>query len=273
MECVNCGGIGHSFRDCKSPVMSYGVVAVKIVDGLPKYLLIQRRDSMSYVEFLRGKYRSDDNVYITLLIAGMTADEHKRLLSQPFDMLWTNLWNSQNNRQYRNEYELARRQYEALKNTGDTYGKLLAVYIEENKSIWSTPEWGFPKGRRNSYETPLTCAIREFTEETGLAKKTIHFVKDIDAYVEQYVGTNGITYKQTYFLATCTEDVSAHLETSNRIMTREVGDISWLSYDEALARIRTTNPEKRAMLTRIHSDVTTRHKDKFGNEWTVVGTR
>jgi len=246
-----------------------------MTDGVPKYLLIQRRDSMSYVEFLRGKYRPDDKTYITLLIQGMTSIEHSRLLSLPFDTLWSNLWNNQNNRQYRNEYEVARRQFEALKNTGDTYGKLLAVYIEENKSCWSTPEWGFPKGRRNTGETPIACATREFTEETGLAKKTIFFVKDIDWYIEQYTGTNGIVYKQTYFLAACTEDVDAHLETSNRIMTREVGDICWLSYDDAFARIRSTNPEKRALLTRIHNDVITRHKDKLkvSVEWTVVHGR
>ena len=56
MECVNCGKMGHSFRECTEPVLSFGVIAVKFIDNEPYYLLIRRRDSLSYVEFLRGKY-------------------------------------------------------------------------------------------------------------------------------------------------------------------------------------------------------------------------
>ena len=39
--------------------------------------------------------------------------------------------------------------------------------INNSKTNWITPEWGFPKGRRNYMETDNSCAIREFNEETG----------------------------------------------------------------------------------------------------------
>ena len=72
MQCVNCGILGHSFRDCKEPVMSFGICAIKFIDNAPHYLLIRRRDSLAYVEFLRGKYKMNQQEYIQLLLNGMT---------------------------------------------------------------------------------------------------------------------------------------------------------------------------------------------------------
>lgn len=254
--------------------MSFGIVAVKLKDDVPHYLLIQRRDSMAYVEFLRGKYKLEDAAYIKMLLNGMTPEERTRLLNTPFETLWTNLWNSQNTRQYRNEYEMARKQFDTLRNTGDTYGRILASFVYEAESKWPTPEWGFPKGRRNTSESIKTTALREFTEETGVPKQAVTILQGLDPYVEQYIGTNGITYKQTYFLGLCKPDVVARFEENNRIMTREIGDLAWLPFEDALERIRPTNKEKRAMLTQLHKDVTTKHRERLASsiEWTTVGT-
>jgi len=56
-----------------------------------EYLLIQRRDSLGYIDIMRGKYRLDDVDYISQQIRGMTRDEQERLISVPFDMLWEQL--------------------------------------------------------------------------------------------------------------------------------------------------------------------------------------
>ena len=100
MECVNCGKLGHTFRDCTEPVMSFGICAIKFLEGVPHYLLVRRRDSLCYVEFLRGKYKMDKIDYIHLLINGMTVEERGRLLMKPFEKLWSDLWNGQNTRQF-----------------------------------------------------------------------------------------------------------------------------------------------------------------------------
>ena len=136
MECANCGVIGHTFRDCAGPVLSYGVIAVKFLSGVPHYLLVRRRDSISYVEFLRGKYKMDNPEYITLLINGMSHEERRRLLSGEFNTLWETLWNSQNTRQFRNEYEMAHRTFDAIRNTGDVHGRLLVEYVERATETW-----------------------------------------------------------------------------------------------------------------------------------------
>jgi 8-oxo-dGTP pyrophosphatase MutT (NUDIX family) len=255
MECGNCGKHGHTFRDCKDPVMSFGICAVKFIDDIPHYLMIRRRDSLAYVEFLRGKYRLESVKYIETLIQGMTKEERERLVSSTFDKLWENLWFSQITRQFRNEYENAKRTFEAIKHTGDTNGKLLIRYIDEVTTEWVDAEWGFPKGRRSIQESETACALREFAEETGIAKKCVTIVKNELPLYEEYIGTNGIPYKQIYYIGVCNKETIALHQPNNKVMSREVGNIGWFSYEEAFHKIRETNKEKRVVLTTLHTRV------------------
>ena len=52
------------------------------------------------------------------------------------------------------------------------------------KPIYKTPEWGFPKGRRNLYEKDLNCALREFSEETGYSSKSINLIESLVCFPE-----------------------------------------------------------------------------------------
>ena len=253
MECGNCGKHGHTFRDCKDPVMSFGICAVKLVDATPYYLMIRRRDSLAYVEFLRGKYKLDNVSYITTLLNGMTIEERGRLLETPFDKLWENLWYSQITRQFRNEYETARRIFDLIKNTGDSNGKLLTRYIDDATTRWTDAEWGFPKGRRSIHESEPNCALREFTEETGIPNKFVKIVPNTSPLYEEYIGTNGIPYKQIYYIGICANDTIAQHQPNNKVMSREIGNIGWFSFEEGIQKIRETNKEKRNVLRSLHA--------------------
>lgn len=252
MECVNCGKIGHVFRDCREPVVSYGVLAVKFVEDQPHYLMIRRRDTLSYVDFMRGKYKMDKQDYIQMLIDGMTIEERTRMLHTPFDTLWINLWNHVHTRQYRNEYETAKRAFETLKSTGDVYGRMLNKYIHDASTTWAEPEWGFPKGRRSLHETEQACALREFGEETGISVHHLKLVSDVPPIVENYVGSNGIPYRHVYFVGVCSADAAVAFQPSNRVMSREVSGIEWKTFDSAYLSIRPTNVEKRTVLSKLH---------------------
>lgn len=222
-------------------------------EGEPHYLLIRRRDSLGYVDFLRGKYSLSNTSYIATLLASMSGEELARLLVRPFDELWTNLWNAQNTRQFRLEYESAKRTFDSFRATGDIAGKTLSRYVAEVPSTWREPEWGFPKGRRSSHETELACAAREFAEETGIPTKDLRIRAGFAPEREEYVGSNGIAYRHIYYIADCDKD--ATLNATNRVQTREVGDIGWFSFADAYLRIRDTNPEKRAVLGRVHGRI------------------
>lgn len=235
--------------------MSFGICAIKFLENVPYYLLVRRRDSLCYVEFLRGKYKMDKIDYIHLLINGMTVEERGRLLTKPFEKLWSDLWNAQNTRQFRTEFENARRNFEILKTTGDRNGKTLALYISTATGVFTEAEWGFPKGRRALKEKEQECALREFKEETGIPVKCIHIL-DEPPLIEEYVGTNAIPYKQTYFVACCKPNIVANIQPNNHIMKREIGDISWFTFEAAMAHIRESNVQKRAVMTELHRRIT-----------------
>jgi len=184
----------------------------------------------------------------------MTNDEHRRLLTQSFDDLWNILWNYQNTRQYRNEYEHAKHLFEKLKDTGDTTGRKLEEYITHCSTSWDEPEWGFPKGRRSHYETEFMTAVREFREETGWSHILPACSTEIPPETELYTGSNGIMYRQVYYIGMCKLETSdVKIDKANRVQSREVSAVAWYTFDDAIKMIRPTSPEKRRIVETIRS--------------------
>ena len=93
MYCNNCGGKGHLFRMCKDPVLSCGILLLDS-HSLPvkpqnvNILMIRRKDSMSFTEFIRGKYDINNKEYIKTLLKNMTLKEQALIASEPFEILW-----------------------------------------------------------------------------------------------------------------------------------------------------------------------------------------
>jgi hypothetical protein len=62
--CNNCGIAGHTFNNCKFPITSVGIIAYRYnLRGEREYLLIRRKDTIGYIEFMRGKYSLNKNAY------------------------------------------------------------------------------------------------------------------------------------------------------------------------------------------------------------------
>jgi hypothetical protein len=57
-----------------------------------RVLMVRRKDSMSFMEFIRGKYEETDNNYICRLVENMTQDEQQKIMTLPFATLWAQLW-------------------------------------------------------------------------------------------------------------------------------------------------------------------------------------
>ena len=90
--CNNCGKQGHNFNQCKIPITSLGIIAFTKVDDKYKILTICRKDSLGYVDFLRGRYNIDDKKYLQNTINIMTNSEKEKLRKQDFSTLWNELW-------------------------------------------------------------------------------------------------------------------------------------------------------------------------------------
>ena len=255
--CTNCGLHGHLFRNCSAPVTSYGVIAMRFskpqqTDSL-EFLLIQRKDSLSYIEFIRGKYNPSDEEFIHTLIEHMTKDEQQRLLTNSFEQIWQEMWGNISKLQsHRNDYKKSEERFLILRPSLDKW-------IAEHPSSWTEPEWGFPKGRRNSFEKDIHCAMREFVEETGLEENDFIMIHNTKSITESYIGSNQVHYCHKYYLAVCKPTTNVKVDYDNVHMTREIGDIKWLSFHEAFAKIRPGNIEKREILLKAQKIMTQFH--------------
>ena len=47
--CNNCGKTGHLYHQCKLPITSIGIVAFRMKDNVPEFLMIRRKDSLGYI--------------------------------------------------------------------------------------------------------------------------------------------------------------------------------------------------------------------------------
>ena len=205
-----------------------------------KILLVQRRNTIGMIEFVRGKYDVTDFDYIVKLFNMMTFDE-KRILREhdSFDMIRTVI-GLKREYNYKSEYDDAKRKFMALKN--NIICDQVNALLDKSYTKWSSPEWGIPKGRRNNKEYDIECAIREFVEETGIKYKNINVYRNIKPIEELYTGINGIVYKHIYYIA----DIKDSQEADENIIrvekggfyNNEVSNIKLFSLSEAHKLIR-----------------------------------
>jgi ADP-ribose pyrophosphatase YjhB (NUDIX family) len=257
VSCTNCGGYGHIHKNCNHPTTSYGIICFRFMNNRIEYCMVQRKDSLSYIEFLRGKYSLNQKQYIVKLIENMTIKERKLLLESDFDTLWKNLWQGDRNRNYQKEYSEAKYKFEILKagyiikNDKEVTFFSLNNVVQNTESILLEPEWGFPKGRRNINEDDFTCALREFKEETSLLPKNLYIVKH-QPYEEVFSGSNNIRYRHIYYLAYLFNKNSYN---QNKFYSKEIQDIQWFDYDDAQAKIRDHNIERKELFKRVNNNV------------------
>ena len=247
--CNNCGKTGHVFHNCKKPITSIGTIVYKNDEktGELKYLLICRKDTLGFVDFMRGKYPIQDKKYLQNIVNEMTICEKQKLIDNNFDQLWKELWCDNIGIQYRGEEKTSREKFNTLK-LGSVHPHSIQSIIHESPSKWNEPEWGFPKGRRNYQEKDIVCALREFEEETGYSSTRLILVQNLLPFEEVFTGSNNKSYKHCYYLA---KMLGSNLA-SNVFQETEVSAVEWLTYDEAVKKIRPYNIEKIAILTRVN---------------------
>jgi 8-oxo-dGTP pyrophosphatase MutT (NUDIX family) len=252
LYCGNCGKVGHTYKKCVDAIISLGIILYNTIQINNyyeiKFLLIQRRDSIGFIELLRGKYQEKDDVYLSKIIDIMTVDERNRALNTDFDDLLDKFIINKNNRHYKYEYQDAKEKFNRIKNSGK-----LKEIIDNSPNQWPEPEWGFPKGRRHLKENDLDCACREFEEETGYLETDYLIIHNVKSLEEIFLGTNKIRYKHNYFLAKVSTDKAPEINKNNKTQIAEIGNIGWFSLQEALKKIRTYHKEKINVLKKAYS--------------------
>jgi len=277
--CTNCGTSGHVFRQCVEPVSSYGVLVFRWVSRknkwtqqtefcqgyktpngisnlIPQVLMIQRKDSLGFMDIMRGKYRINEPEYISKQLRGMTPIERDRLLNDDFDSIWNDLWGGdiETSQRYAHNRHLSKDKLMQLRegvecSNGEKFD--LAKLLRQEPALYETPEWGFPKGRRDLYESDIKCAYRELEEETGILETDVWKAINVAPLIEQFYGSNNIHYRHTYYIAQYIGSSMICFDKNNDEMTREIGNIAWKNLDEALLLLRPENVEKRGILIQL----------------------
>ena len=293
IHCVNCGKKGHKIKNCNYPIVSYGIICVKInidnniinlndiinflenpdiilsdrlkdyykllknndnINNIIKYLMINRKFSLNYVEFIRGKYDITNINYLINSINYITEEEKKCILNESFDTIWNNLWNNKFlKNEYDNEYEKSKAKFNLLKNGIITNYSTLNFknIINKSKFNFNETEWEFPKGRKNLNENENDCAKREFFEETNINTNNLDFI-NIDNIEEIFMGTNYSKYKNIYTIGQINNNIEIDKEFKNEYQIMEINDVKWMSIDECFNKIRDYHFEKKNTLHYLH---------------------
>jgi len=247
MYCNNCGEKGHVFRDCRHPIMSCGLILVDSTK-LPcnpesvKVLMVRRKHSMAFTDFVRGKYEKDDLDFIKKLVSNMTFEEHEILKSKDFTNIWSIHWGKGHDH-HSNEYNLSKEKFECL--------DINLLFTTEG---YKESEWGFPKGRRQHKEDDYNCAIREFSEETNISRESYIVCKNL--YLEEvFKGTNNIKYKHLYFISILKESINLNKHLTSE-QQREICEIKWMSLDECEESTRPHLIQRKQLLDNLKKTIT-----------------
>jgi len=264
INCVNCGQKGHIIRDCIEPITSLGILLFKITNDKSeeindvndelkkilecndehkqkiKFLLVQRRDTMGYTDFLRGRYNDEKLMYTFL--DEMTIEEKIKLKTCTFDTLWDSLWSNKNGKIYKNEYSFAKHKFENLD---------IEKILKKSQNIYTFQEFSIPKGRRNINEKDRTCAERELYEETGYSRD-MYIYLDKNTIVENFIGTDGINYKHIYYVARLKSEYINYMPQSSLTQNMEIKNKGWFSINECQKIIRPYDTEKIKILQEIN---------------------
>jgi ADP-ribose pyrophosphatase YjhB (NUDIX family) len=205
-------------------------------------LLICRRNSVGYIELIRGKYDINDDEYIEFLFKQMTDKEIRMIKDNKsnYEYIWCDLWNETlETTKFKKDYIIAKEKFDELCNKN--------FFDQEFTNEYNEPEWGFPKGRRNNNEKNLQCALREFNEETSLNKDDILILNKLYPFNEVFTGTDGIIYKHVYFIAIKDKDI----DVDKNKLSYEIGDIRWVKFNEALELIRPYHDERKKIINEV----------------------
>jgi len=331
--CTNCGNTKHNYKNCTEPITSWGVILVsygnmkqptheKKIDLLKSsteskrvhiesdidrlivsyayhnvtFLMVSRKHSVGYVEFIRGRYRPEKIDQVIYLFKQMMQSEIDKIrdslsMEDGFEYLWKDFWGKKHDIVfYQKDKQRSKSNYELMcisnpknnntnnntinssqnestdnketKNNNDTNNtnniiipvdgpELDLDFIVNNvKAEYDIEEWGFPKGRRDKSESDLECAIREFKEESGYTDKDFRVITEIKPLIEEFNGTNGVSYRHVYYVAELLTDKSPRNDITDS-QRDEIGNIKFMNFITALESIREYHIPRKNILEKV----------------------
>ncbi|MFW6014918.1 MAG: NUDIX domain-containing protein [bacterium] len=202
---------------------SYGIICFNDKDEM---LIVRRKISYAYDSIIRGKY---NDIYTFLrYIRLMTEEEKNLLVSKSFQNQWRNIVPKDFFTYHRNNI-VCNGCKAKLDNIKKKF-KNFRISVSQIKSILPEPEWGFPKGhinKREGYESELSCAKREFEEETLKSETKLNFITN-DPVMERMIGKDKKVYYNKYFVAKWEGDYKIEKIPD----TLEINGMKWITKED-----------------------------------------
>lgn len=212
---------------------SYGVLLFT-GDGCDrKYLIVQNRDSESFIYFfLAWNMERWNEHYLVKVVRGFSRDELNRLLYYPFEMIYTDLYVNHVKGTFQRQYNRAQSNYKYFHSRKD--------WIRICQDIPTTEiKWGFSKGRLENSERPHDCAMRELEEEVGIKENEISLYPTINPVFYKNEKSLFKTYVNVcLFPAKCSFELPIQYQQfANTIrclsVSNEILHAKWVSLEEA----------------------------------------
>lgn len=224
---------------------SYGIILCRNANPPSKplkleALLVHKRYTYAFAEFLHGHYSGRDQKKITNILQHMTSEELLDVWSLNFSQMWFRIWVS-----YDHDNPLyikkERKFYNVfLKQDRGEYLRSLIKRVTPLGSLF----YEIPKGRKNMDKEPeINCAIRELLEETSIPKRNYKIIPHFKKY-HSFVHMN-VQYDTTYFLAFVKRPGRSFY--SINVMNGEVSGAAWMDIN----KIRLVDNNRRSLETII----------------------
>ena len=255
-----------------SPITSYGCIYRSVTDKI-RYLLIKRKESVGYVDLIRGSYKESQLFFI---VQDLTNEERERLLKYDFDDLWDDMGLNRNNKE---AYEYAKSVYSCVKSHLPLLFSLIPTADPDGMNLWL-----FPKGKLNfgydeelfmddlvtTQESPFECALREFKEETnGMDIRVSAKLLCCEPVVERYLGSNSKHYQTNYFIfgSNTLPDLNKlekRITNIREVSCGEVEEVKWVPIDEIHNYLK---PERVKLVEYIENNNTKVYVDDVSPLW------
>lgn len=205
------------------PIPSYGVILVYDDGDCFEYFCTQCRTTIEFGELVKcGPRKEHLFEYLSL----MTDHERQLLLDYGHKRLWKAI--------LLDEVAIFERVRQRSKIVYNTFAPYFGKLLDLTASNVHEPPWIFPKGRHSvNDKTFLQTAVRELEEEANI-KLTKYELLCPKPFVENFRGTDGITYSTSYYVLKASvryEPPPIHVNNvlGETCLSQDMRDYCWIS--------------------------------------------
>ena len=216
--------------------ISFGIILTQInpITKRPEAILVRGRYSYEYAEFVHGKYAQKNIRAVSALLDAMSINERLDIYSLNFNQMWYRIWLTAKRSEHYNK-KFAKFQTAWMRDDNGEYLRRLVQASSTNPGFCQQQSggvrWEFPKGRRLSNREPdLNCAIREFEEETGIAKQDYQILPGFKRRVS-YIHM-GVRYVNVYYIAIARRRLTPYIDLKSLDQVAEIFEVRWMDIEQ-----------------------------------------